>query len=87
MPLGAASSNYVTGVELLNGTRALPGYLPQPNSEYRNDYLGSETAGDNLRSQKGNSPDRRLRSPIHAKCVRKSLFCDSEDVGLEAATI
>ena len=75
------------GVELLNETRALPGYLPQPNSEYHSDYLGSQTAGDKLRGQKGNSPDRRLRSRIHAKCVRKSLFYDSEDVGLEAATI
>ena len=43
--------------------------------------------GDNLRGQKGNNPDRRLRSLIHAKCVRKSFLYDSEDVGLEAATI
>ncbi len=75
------------GVELLNETRALPGYLPQPNSEYHNAYPGSQTTGDNLRGQKGNSPDRRLRSPIRAKCIRKSFFYDSEDVGLEAATI
>ena len=75
------------GVELLNETRALPGYLPQPNSEYRNAYPGSQTTGDNLRGQKGNSPDRRLRSLIRAKCIRKSFFYDSEDVGLEAATI
>ena len=75
------------GVELLNETRALPGYLPQPNSEYHNDYPGSQTVGDKLHGQKGNNPDRRLRSLIHAKCVRKSFFCDSEDVGLEAATI
>ena len=26
-------------------------------------YLGSETAGDKLRRQKGNSPDHQLRSP------------------------
>ncbi len=75
------------GVELLNETRALPGYLPQPNSEYHSDYPGSQTVGDKLHGQKGNNPDRRLRSPIRAKCVRKSFFCDSEDVGLEAATI
>ena len=43
--------------------------------------------GDNLRGQKGNNPDRRLRSQNHTKCVRKSFLCDSEDVGLEAATI
>ncbi len=75
------------GVELLNETRALPGYLPQPNSEYHNDYPGSQSVGDKLHGRKGNNPDRRLRSLIHAKCVRKSLFCDSGDVGLEAATI
>ena len=75
------------GVELLNETRVLPGYLPQPNSEYHNDYPGSQSARDKLRGQKGNNPDRRLRSPIHAKCVRKSFLYDSEDVGLEAATI
>ena len=75
------------GVELLNETKALPGYFPQPNSEYRNDYPGSKTVGDKLHGQKGNNPDRRLRSLIRTQCVRKSLFCDSGDVGLEAATI
>ncbi len=75
------------GVELLNETRALPGYLPQPNSEYHNDYPGSQSVGDKLHGRKGNNPDRRLRSRNHAKCVRKFFFCDSEDVGLEAATI
>ena len=75
------------GVELLNETRALPGYLPQPNSEYHDDYLGSQSVGDKLHGRKGNNPDRRLRSLNHAKCVRKSLFCDSGDVGLEAAII
>jgi len=64
-----------------------PAYPLQPNSEYRKDYPGSQTVGDNLRSQEGNNPDRRLRSPIHAKCVRKSFSRDSGDVGLEAATI
>ncbi len=75
------------GVELLNETRALPGYLPQPNSEYHGDYPGSQTAGDNLRGQEGNNPDRRLRSRIHAECIRTFGFKDSGDVGLEAATI
>ena len=87
MPFGAASSHYVAGVELLNGTRGPPACRLQPNSEYRNDYLGSESTGDNLRGRKGNSPDRLLRSPIHAECIRKSGFSDSGDVGLEAATI
>ena len=64
-----------------------PAYPPLPNSEYRKDYLGSQTVGDNVHGQEGNNPDRRLRSLIHAKCVRKFSFRDSEDVGLEAATI
>ena len=67
MFLGTASGHYVTGVELLNGTRALPGYLPQSNSEYRNDYPGSESAGANVRGQKGNNPDRQLRPQSYAK--------------------
>ena len=62
------------GVELLNETQGLPAYCPQPNSEYHNDYPGSQSVGDKLHGQKGNSPDRRLRSLIYAKCVRKSLF-------------
>ncbi len=62
MPLGAASSNYFEGVELLKGAVGLPAYTLLPNSEYFKDYLGSESARDNLRGQKGNNPDRLLRS-------------------------
>ena len=87
MPLGAASSQYLTGVELLKGDVGLPAYAPLPNSEYRQAYLGSESARDNLRGQKGNNPDRLLRSRNAAQFVRKSLCRDSQDVGLEAATI
>ena len=53
MPLGAASGNYLTGVELLTGDRGPPAYLLQPNSEYRIVYPGSESASDNIRGQKG----------------------------------
>ena len=74
MPFGAASGHYVAGVELLNETPGPPVYGLQSNSEYRNDYPGSETAGDNLRGQKENNPDRLLRSQIHAQCLRKSSF-------------
>ncbi len=74
MPLGAASSNYSVGVELLKGDVGLPAYTPLPNSEYSCDYLGSESARDNLRGQKGNNPDRLLRSLNLAQFVRKS-FC------------
>ena len=87
MSFGTASGHYFMGVELLNATRALPGYLPQSNSEYHSDYPGSERAGANVRAQKGNNPDRQLRSPNNAECLRKSTFRDSQDVGLEAATI
>jgi hypothetical protein len=87
MPLGAASDHYSVGVELLKGNMGLPAYMSLPNSEYHRDYSGSESARDNLRGQKGNNPDRLLRSPSSAQFVRK-LFCgDSQDVGLEAATI
>ncbi len=87
MSFGTASGHYVAGVELLNETRGLSDYRLQSNSEYRDDYPGSETAGANVGGQKGNNPDRQLRSPNHAECVRKSVFRDSQDVGLEAATI
>ena len=50
------------GVELLKGDVGLPAYTLLPNSEYHRDYLGSESARDNLRGQKGNNPDRLLRS-------------------------
>jgi hypothetical protein len=87
MPLGAASSHYSIGVELLKGDVGLPAYTLLPNSEYYRDYLGSESARDNLRGREGNNPDRLLRSQNDAQFGRK-LFCgDSQDVGLEAATI
>ena len=72
MPFGAASGHSVTGVELLNETQGPPAYCLQSNSEYRDDYPGSETAGDNLRGQKGNNPARLLRSQISAECIRMS---------------
>ena len=75
------------GVELLKGDVGLPAYTLLPNSEYHRDYLGSESARDNLRGQEGNNPDRLLRSHSSAKCKRKLKCYDSQDVGLEAATI
>ncbi len=80
-------SNYFTGVELLNGDRGPPAYLLQPNSEYRKDYLRSQTVGDNLHGRKGNNPDRQLRSRSFAKFIRKLNCSNNQDVGLEAATI
>ena len=72
MPLGAASSNYIQGVELLKGDVGLPAYTLLPNSEYHRDYLGSESARDNLRGQKGNNLERLLRSQNMTQFVRKS---------------
>ena len=63
MPLGAASSHYSTGVELLKEDVGLPAYTPLPNSEYYGDYLWSESASDNVRGRDGNNRDRLLRSP------------------------
>ena len=75
------------GVERLKGNAGLPAYASLPNSEYHRDYPGSESARDNLRGREGNNLDRLLRSPNTTEFVRK-LFCrDSQDVGLEAATI
>ena len=87
MPLGAASGHYPSGVERLKEDAGLPAYAPLPNSEYPRDYLGSESARDNLRGREGNNPDRRLRSPNSAQFGRKLVCSDSQDVGLEAATI
>ncbi len=87
MPLGAASGHYAAGVELLNRSRGPPAYRIEPNSEYRRDYPGSESTRANLRGRKGNSPDRQLRSPSFAEFLRKLNCIDSQDVGLEAATI
>ena len=87
MPLGAAWSNYSQGVELLKGDVGLPAYTLLSNSEYYRSYVGSESARDNLRGREGNNPDRQLRSQNTAQFGRKLLFRDSQDVGLEAATI
>ena len=87
MPLGAASGNYVVGVELLNEEWSSQGYHLRPNSEYHDDYPGSELVGDNVHKREANKPDHQLRSLISAKCLRMSSFPDSGDVGLEAAII
>ena len=74
MSFGTASGHYVAGVELLNETRGLPAYRPQSNSEYCDAYPGSESAGANVRGQKGNNPDRQLRPRIHAECFKEVRF-------------
>jgi hypothetical protein len=44
--------------------------------------------GDKLHGREGNSPDRRTKVPNHdAQWKGCGISLDSEDVGLEAATI
>ncbi len=74
MSFGTASGHYVVGVELLNETQGPPAYCLQSNSEYHDDYPGSETVGDNLHGRKGNNPAHLLRSLISAQCIRKFSF-------------
>ena len=50
------------GGRALNELGALPGYRIQPNSECLCIERSSETVGDKLHSQKGNSPDPQLRT-------------------------
>ena len=75
------------GGRALNGLGVLPDYRIQSNSECRQLYHGSQTAGDKFRGREGNSPDRRLRSPICAKWKRMWKRTDNQEVGLEAATL
>ncbi len=42
---------------------------------------------EKLHGREGNNPDRLLRSQRFAESQRMSEYCDSRDVGLEAATI
>jgi hypothetical protein len=51
------------GRRALLGLGALPGYRLQANSEDHYVYLGSQCAGDKLRTRKGNNPDHQLRTP------------------------
>ena len=75
------------GVELLISNGGIPSYPSYPNSEYHNDYLRSQSTREKLRGREGNNPDRLLRSQSLAKSLRMLGYCDSQDVGLEAAII
>ena len=58
------------GGRALNGLGGRQACQTQSNSECREMFSGSQAAGDKLRCQKGNNPDRRLRSPSRAQCER-----------------
>jgi hypothetical protein len=55
------------GGRALTGLGALPGYRTPSNSEYQDVLCGSQTVGDKLHCQKGNSPEQQLRSLIDAQ--------------------
>ncbi len=59
--------------------------LQTPNTNKCNQ--GRQTAGDNVRSREGNNPDRQLRSQIIAQWETMWEGPDSQEVGLEAATL
>lgn len=84
MPLGTASYKAYGG-KALDEKGGVKSYQFQSNSECRKPAYGSETACAKVRSQKGNSPNRQLRSRNYAKCEMKSRCTDSQEVGLEAA--
>ena len=48
---------------------------------------GRQTAGANVRRQEGNNPDRQLRSPNMIKWETMWEGKNSQEVGLEAATL
>ena len=75
------------GGRALNGLGGLPAYRPQLNSESHGVKHGSQTTGDELRSREGNNPDRQLRSLSLAKWETMFDCSDSQEVGLEAATL
>src|SRR3954453_14604435 len=60
--LGRASSKLRCGRRALFSLGGLPAYRRKANSEDHYVYLGSQLLGDKIQRQKGNSPDRQLRS-------------------------
>ena len=48
---------------------------------------GSRTAGDEIRRREGNNPDPRLRFLNAAEWTTRWACSDSQEVGLEAATL
>ena len=84
MPLGTASYKAYGG-QALEEKGGVKSYKVQSNSECRKPAYGSETVCAKVHSREGNSPDRQLRSQIHAECEMKCGCTDSQEVGLEAA--
>lgn len=62
-------------------------YQIQGNSEYWNMLKSSQILGAKVQDQKGNSPDRSLRTLNKSKWKRSWLNFDNQEVGLEAAIL
>ena len=58
----ASLEEVICGGRALNEVGAKPGYQTLSNSEYHVCKSRSQTVGDKFHGQKGNSPDRQLRS-------------------------
>jgi hypothetical protein len=88
MALGPASGHYHAGVERRNPTGALPGYPPEPNSEYRMQPIpGVRTRGRISALERETAQTADQGPQDDAQWQRKWDRGDSRDVGLEAATI
>lgn len=87
MALGPASDQSGTGVERRNSAGALPGYPPEPNSEYRAFHPGVRTRGRSSALQRETTQTADQGPQRDAQWQRKWDRANSRDVGLEAATI
>ena len=70
---------------MARGSWRLTKPLQTPNTDEYS--LGDSAPGANVRTQEGNNPDPQLRSQITAKWETMWKGTDSQEVGLEAATL
>jgi hypothetical protein len=87
MALGPASDQSDAGVERRNSVGALPGYPPEPNSEYRISRPGVRAWGRSFTLERETTQTADQGPQDEAQWERKWDRADSRDVGLEAATI
>jgi hypothetical protein len=70
---------------MARGSSRLTNPLQTPNTDKFEH--GRQTAGANVRCQEGNNPDHQLRSQNMAQWETMWEGTDSQEVGLEAATL
>jgi hypothetical protein len=70
---------------MARGSSRLTNPLQTPNTDKFEH--GRQTAGANVRRQEGNNPDHQLRSLNMAQWETMWEGTDSQEVGLEAATL